>query len=213
MAGLLLFWIRFPRHLLTWVTLPHFLVHSLIAHKEIRFLFPIFPAATLCVLLLWSAPSPPRPWEGRVLRVLSVIWFWRVTWVLDALLLGVLCLLPSVDNLGLQRYFHDHAAEPARWVALADPRRFHGQATPFLWPRPMPEVVVVGDAAELGAALDAGPKPVLVTAKFPLPPGAEALLRARGTMVFSSLPAWLARANLFGWVGRADMAFVWRVER
>jgi hypothetical protein len=144
---------------------------------------------------------------------MSVLWFGRATWALDALLLAVLCLLPSVDNLGLQRYFHDHAAEPARWVALADPRTFHGQATPFLWPRPVPEVVVVADAEGLRAALDAGPKPVLVTAKFPLPPGAEAILQARGTRVYATLPSWLVHANLFGWVGRADMAFVWRVDR
>jgi phosphatidylinositol glycan class B len=213
MAGMLLFWWRFPGHLLTWATLPFFAVHSLIAHKEIRFLFPILPAATLCLVLLWAAPAPVRPWEGKLLSGLRVLWFGRVTWALNAVALLLLCVLPSSDNLGLQRYFHDHAGEPARWVALSDPRRFHGANVPFLWPRPMPAVEVVRDAAELQSALDAGPVPVLVTAKHPLPPGTEEMLSRRGTRVFTSLPSWLARLNLFHWVDRADMTYVWRVEQ
>jgi phosphatidylinositol glycan class B len=213
LLGLLLFWWRHPRHLLTWATLPFFVVHSLIGHKEIRFLFPILPAAALCVVLLLASPSPARPWERWVTRVMGVLWLSRATWVLDALLLPVLCLLPSSDNLELQRFFHRHAAEPARWVALADPRTFHGAPVPFLWPRPMPPVEVVADAAGLEAALEDGPGPVLVTTKHPLPPGVETILARRGTRVFSSLPPWLARANLFHWLDRADMTQAWRVDR
>lgn len=37
----LLLWIRFPKSLLTWTTLPFFIVHSLIGHKEFRFIFPM----------------------------------------------------------------------------------------------------------------------------------------------------------------------------
>ena len=121
--------------------------------------------------------------------------------------------LPSTDNLELQRFFHRHAAEPVRWVALADPRSFHGAPVPFLWPRPMPPVEVVVDAAGLTAALAGGTGPVIVTAKHPLPPGAEALLAQRGSRIFSSLPPWLARVNLFRWLDRADMTYAWRVDR
>lgn len=34
-------WIRFPKSLVTWMTLPFVIVHSLIGHKELRFIFPI----------------------------------------------------------------------------------------------------------------------------------------------------------------------------
>jgi GPI mannosyltransferase 3 len=212
-VGLLLSWFLAPRHLLTWATVPFVVVHSLIGHKEIRFLFPMLPLATLAVLLAWSGPAPGRRWEARTLRVLSVVWFGRATWALNALGLAVLCLLPSTDNLELQRFFHDHAREPARWVALDDPRRFHGAPVPFLWPRPMPPVEVVRDAASLETALATGPGPTYVTAKYPLPAGAEEVLARRGTRVFSSLPAWLSRLDAFGWLRRADMTYVWRVDR
>jgi phosphatidylinositol glycan class B len=212
LLGMPLFWWRFPRHLLTWITLPFVLVHSAIGHKEIRFLFPILPAAILCVVVLLSAPPAARRWIRRGTAATGFLWLGRVTWVVNAVALLVLCLLPSSDNLELQRFFHRHAGEPARWVALSDPRRFHGHEVPFLAPRPMPEVERVGDAASLEAALDRGPMPVLVTASHPLPPGAEAVLERRGTRVFTSLPPWLSRVNFFGWLDRADMTYVWRVD-
>lgn len=34
-------WIKYPKSLLTWITLPFFIVHSLIGHKEFRFIFPM----------------------------------------------------------------------------------------------------------------------------------------------------------------------------
>ena len=34
-------WIKHPKNILTWLTLPFFLIHCLIGHKELRFLFPL----------------------------------------------------------------------------------------------------------------------------------------------------------------------------
>ncbi len=212
LLGLLLFWWRFPGHLLTWATLPFVVVHGLIGHKEIRFLFPILPAATLCVVLLLAAPPAPRGWERFTTRAMGFLWLGRATWAFDTVAVLLLCLLPSSDNLELQRFFYRHAAEPARWVALADPRDFHGGVVPFLLPQPMPPLEVVTDAAGLEATLAAGPGPVMVTARHPLPPGAEAVLERYGTRVFTSLPAWLARVNLVHWLDRADMTYAWRVR-
>lgn len=42
-------WIKRPKSILTWSTLPFFLVHTLVSHKEVRFLFPM---ATLSPLIL-----------------------------------------------------------------------------------------------------------------------------------------------------------------
>jgi phosphatidylinositol glycan class B len=61
----LFFWIRFPKHILTWITLPFFIVHSLIGHKEFRFLFPIAPFLPLILVyvfhsLKWENKNTPR---------------------------------------------------------------------------------------------------------------------------------------------------------
>lgn len=34
-------WFRRPKHYLTWITLPYFIIHSAIGHKELRFIFAL----------------------------------------------------------------------------------------------------------------------------------------------------------------------------
>lgn len=56
-------WIRHPRHPLTWTTLPFFVAHGLISHKEERFLFPMAVFA-LGMVTLATGDTP-----GRLARV------------------------------------------------------------------------------------------------------------------------------------------------
>lgn len=44
------FWIKFPKSLITAITLPFFMVHSLIGHKEFRFIFPMAPFLPLILI-------------------------------------------------------------------------------------------------------------------------------------------------------------------
>lgn len=41
LATYLVLWIKFPKNLITWITLPFLIAHSFIGHKELRFLFPL----------------------------------------------------------------------------------------------------------------------------------------------------------------------------
>ena len=47
-------WIKDRKHLITWTTFPFFLVHSLIGHKEWRFLFPLAPFAPYALLYFFE---------------------------------------------------------------------------------------------------------------------------------------------------------------
>ena len=70
---LFLYWWKRPGDALTWVGLPFFLMHSLIPHKEYRFLFPLLPFAQLAVA--HYLPRPPQintPWK-KVLAILFLL--------------------------------------------------------------------------------------------------------------------------------------------
>lgn len=55
--------LRHPKHYLTWVTVPFVLIHSIVAHKEERFLFPLAIFAVAYPMLAF-APAPfLRGWE------------------------------------------------------------------------------------------------------------------------------------------------------
>ena len=56
-AAMLVTWIRHPRHVVAWVTLPFFVVHSLVPHKELRYMFPLALVATLAFAVALHAAA------------------------------------------------------------------------------------------------------------------------------------------------------------
>jgi phosphatidylinositol glycan class B len=87
-------WVRHPRHVLTWATAPLALVHCAIAHKELRFLFPIAILSPL-LLELGLGALTPRRWVRALAG--GVVAF-------DLVGLAALCLLPAEPRVGFQRF-------------------------------------------------------------------------------------------------------------
>lgn len=71
MAAMVAMWLRNPRHVVTWMSLPFVALHVMVAHKEARFLFPMAILAT-SFPVLGFAPDLPR-WRAAFTRV----WSWR----------------------------------------------------------------------------------------------------------------------------------------
>jgi phosphatidylinositol glycan class B len=94
-------WVTQPSNLLTWVTLPFFIVHCAIGHKEVRFLFPaLYFAPTVAAL---SVRSIYR-WLRSGPRVRRVRWF-IVTASLLCLVATDLFLLVRATMLPLEDKF------------------------------------------------------------------------------------------------------------
>ena len=82
MVSLLILWVRNPKHALSWITLPFFLFHCFIGHKEARFLFPLIPAAILSLQFIFTQNGQQIPpaflqtgfWRG------TCKWLWRYNW-------------------------------------------------------------------------------------------------------------------------------------
>jgi phosphatidylinositol glycan class B len=75
LAFLILIWKK-PRNVFVWTILPFFLIHSIIAHKELRFLFPVVNLVPIVLLLAYQALKwDPRKWRkpGRI-AIHAVAW-------------------------------------------------------------------------------------------------------------------------------------------
>jgi phosphatidylinositol glycan class B len=111
MSTTLFSWVRKPFHPLTWATGPFFLVHCLIRHKEMRFLFPV-ALLTPVLLVLALAPLGDR-WD----RWLRPVWqarhqpIGRAFLGLNVLALAVLCLTPPRPQVTFQRFVRRHYPE------------------------------------------------------------------------------------------------------
>ena len=173
-------------------------------------MIPLLVPALTGLVLVASDPGEGR--IGALARWLGRAWSAPAMRAVNAAMLVALCVLPSPDNLGIQRYVLEHAGDPVRWLGFSDPRLVHRLPAPFVSPG-APAFTPLGTADDLRRELGSGAYPALVLGKFPLPPGAEELLRASGQRVFSTLPPWLARVNVGHWLDRADLYVVYRVDR
>ena len=103
-VGQVLFWIKRPGHILTWITLPLFIIHSSIAAKAMRYLFPVIIFTPLCLL-----ETPALIKNGYSL--LKNKWIKRSLYgllVINIILLLTICFIPARFSIGFYRYVYRH---------------------------------------------------------------------------------------------------------
>jgi GPI mannosyltransferase 3 len=183
MACLFVGWWRHRRHALTWITLPFFLVHALLSHKEERFLFPM-------VLLVLAFPTlAAAPSVGSASRVSA--WLWRarrgalskVVWTTSFAGMALLAVYPLGWNhhVPFQRYVHAHLGGELHAHALED----FDLGIPAFAPR-VYDIDKETPSAIAKGLRDGSGKQLLVTDDPRLRTGTD--LDARAERVYSELP-------------------------
>ena len=113
---LIAFFIKYPRHLFTWLLIPFLLIHHLIGHKEMRFLFPMAPFIPFVVIMMLQRLS----WI-RYLEFLKYPF-----WVLNILFLIIMSCKPAYDNVGVFKYLYRHGAhQPVYFISHQPPFRMY----------------------------------------------------------------------------------------
>ena len=197
--GLIVCWLRRPRHVISWLTLPFIAVHSVLAHKEERFLFPLAQLSLLAAALaLEPRAAPTDGGYARFVERLSAGLRWlkstrafRLVVVLNFAAMMLLALYP----LGWRP--HEVFYE---WVYRTLPAPVHFGAAAADLPEVVPQYpffragpwqVDVEPAALAGASTStSGPRAEYWLRREPFSapePGSPA---AGGELVFSEFPGW-----------------------
>ena len=118
LISLLLLWIRKPKHAITWITIPFFVFHCFIGHKDIRFLFPLVPAVILSLQLVFlkdGIQAPPAFLQTGFWRGVGK-WLWRYNWFW----LIFLSIFPfTIDfNINHQKYIYAHRNSADTYYAV-----------------------------------------------------------------------------------------------
>lgn len=91
-AALFWFWIKQPKHWLSWITLPFIFLHFPIAHKETRFLMPVLPLLPIMAVLFYDAHIKN---ESSIWLLLRTRGFIKLCVIVNAIALAVVCLKPA----------------------------------------------------------------------------------------------------------------------
>ncbi len=202
-------WLRHPRHPLTWAQVPFFLVHEAIAHKELRFFFPIALAApVLLTMALTSArtgafvdPDRAAPgWPGTAVR-----WFWRFLLANDAVALLALLFMPFSRPVQFYQAVWDLIPAGSSRFEIhyrgTDP--YHLLGNPVYFYRPAALVTTEFHSyEELAAKLHSEHRIWVFDPGFDLPPEARPIA-PHCRPAIRTLPSWVTHLNFNGWLERA----------
>ena len=187
-------WLRCPRHPITWATLPFFVLHNLISHKEERFLFPMAILSTALVTMAIGpsfAPSAALSLRAK-LTTRSARWCWqrRSAWpgkILTAASLAGMILLALFplgwhQHVRFDRFVHDTVGDDLHATALPE----IDLSLPAFHPRVYD--VDKADPDEVVRRIEAGTaRPWLMTDR---PTLEGTTLEKRVTLVYSELPGF-----------------------
>lgn len=189
-------WWKNPKHLLTWITLPLFLVHAIIGHKELRFLFPLLHVGP--VLLILSI-------QGRMSGLLQrkgIQWLaWGIVG-LNSVALIFTTVLPAwspirfYDQLyhfkpyGFHLYYKDDS--------LFD---FGGAKMNFYKPSHLP-LTHINEYTDLIQEMKDNHRPLWVFTPRLSIPQFSTELKPYCRVEFSTLPDWIERLNPMGVMSR-----------
>ncbi len=198
------------RHLLVWATLPFLVGHSLIAHKEDRFLIPItYAVVPLLVLAADRFASGASATLTRWSRSRAARMGARAFLAVNLVALAVMTVKPSHETDVLFRWlWHASERQPITvYTATDSPYTFLNLEICF-YRSPNTAVKKFGTIEELRQAAAAAPGRVFFFHRSFSPPDWLAASGLEVVPAARTLPPWVTRVNINNWVSRMR---VWTV--
>jgi GPI mannosyltransferase 3 len=157
LIALFVFWVRKPKHALVWITLPFFIFHCFIGHKEERFLIPmLFPVILIPHLIFLKDGAIVLPgFLKKRFWATAYKWLWRYNW----LLLILLCIYPfGVEPyIKHQKYIFEHQGSANIYYSVNfNPYCRNELIYSFYRPSNL-KVIEVGNLAEMASIAEKNP--------------------------------------------------------
>jgi phosphatidylinositol glycan class B len=114
LVGMAATWVAKPRFSLTWCTLPFVVVQSLVAHKEPRFLYPIFLTFPVFLAMAWQALEPRVALKGKIVHAMKMLLVLYV--IANAVLAAIVIFLPARRIITIYSEVYERGLTELYWV-------------------------------------------------------------------------------------------------
>jgi len=109
-------WFRYPKHILTWICVPFFVGHCLIAHKEVRFLWPMMEAIPMLLIMPFYKLDPEQI-KNQFTR-----WVLGIMWGLNIILLIFFMIKPGNNAFGMYEYLYNYIGRHGETLVISNVR-------------------------------------------------------------------------------------------
>ena len=126
----ILIWFKFPKHAVTWLTVPYIAVHSLIGHKELRFLFSLVYIVPFMIVLTFQFISEVKKYSKltyllKILEKPVILLFLFI----NLSLVFVLCFKPADMHIYLYQFVYNRY-DPEKTEIVSIGRGPYSRAVP-----------------------------------------------------------------------------------
>ncbi len=190
---------RHRHHLLIWGVVPFIIGHSLVGHKELRFMFPmVFP---ILIFALWGFEEASNLKKHRMFRLLGLaaiainMFFWVGR--------SVTAAQEAIPNL---HFLYHYAEKEAFTLYVLDksPYDLVGPEANYL-KHPKINLLVIKDISEIRVEGNT----LFLSKTLVVPTETEALPKQR---IYTYLPEWILGYNINNWQDRSRIWSIWKLD-
>lgn len=200
--------IKKPQQLMVYAFIPFFIGHSMVPHKEFRFLYPmVIPFLLICANgldLIWTKVADKK-WfviTGKLLIILNIfLLLYRITW-------------PAKNNHFYYKYLYHYAEKAKAPIHLLNLGRGiydEGYNEIMIYRHPL----ILEDtikANEFNPYLSSKqPDSILVLSYQPTLPLTDTNYQA--TRLYTYLPDWIINISFNDWQSRSDIWSIWKLKK
>ncbi|MCX6235785.1 MAG: hypothetical protein NT175_13870 [Bacteroidetes bacterium] len=202
--AVVLYFIYKPKEIITWTLAPFLLVHFIIGHKELRFLYPMIGFLPVMIISVWDHLLQKR--VEKLAQNIFVKIFIKAFWITNFLLLPVIIFRPVDDRMPIyKKLFHAKSGPVLVYYKEQDP--YQCCLDMYYYRRPQLFTRQIDSISQIN------PGPDTITYFVTVKP-----VEFRGTsykpvLIYSALPEWMKRYDFNGWVERTKFWRVYKLER
>jgi len=181
-------WFRYPKHILTWICIPFFIGHSLIAHKEIRFLWPMMDAIPMLLIL------PFYKLDIDKIKNQFTTWGLRAMWGLNIVLLLFFMIKPGNNAFGMYEYLYKYIDHQGRTLIISNVRDPYEMDGAFVRFQRAPNAILrqAGNVDSLGfKARASNEKNILIVINNNFQNDSFKRANPSAPLLYKSWPAWI----------------------
>lgn len=210
--GLIFF---YPRHILTWSIFPLLVIHTLIGHKEIRFLFPLVNIIpVVIVLFLQKTIDDKNLLTEKFLKHFGFKLFYQSFWIINIILLIMVSLKPTNALMGFYQYVYNQNYKTLYYLDN-NPYQSSGQmgtSSKNFYKRESLQLIKINSLEELKKQVSPfKEKIIFMDYHF----NRDQELDRLGfpyKKVFQNLPEWSKYFNINNWLSRTKVVSIYEIN-
>jgi GPI mannosyltransferase 3 len=203
--GIFYSFIKYPANLVVLAVFPFILAHIFIAHKELRFLFPIINGLPFLLSLAYQSVKDILKIKQSILQSIFMVWI-----LIHCFILVFSSLTPADDRFGVHQYIYDHYdKKDLTMISHAEsPYAFGFLPDYFDRPRGMKQYQFASQK-QVDSLLLLSKSPAVVIFEYRKDATSFTRKHPGAKLVYRFIPAWIDPFDFNHWMDRTKIWYVY----